>query len=175
MPALIEARPSLEQERIADALRSARYPYPSRETLVPRPGRAIQSDKDILAYMATIVAESRSRVLREKISQMEMLRRNWDTYGAEPPNLAAKNQALELLSFLDPLEFLPTDALASAEGGVALVFATGNRYADIEVLNSGEILAVTFTRGEEPVAWEVEKNEPDISRAIGRIYEHISA
>jgi hypothetical protein len=175
MPALAEARQSSETEKIAAALGYAQYPYPSRETIVLRSHDAIYSEKGLAAYMASIGLSKRSRDLQEQIERMIDLRQNWDTYGAEPPNDDTMSFASELLVLLDTREFLPSDVVASAEGGVALSFTAPNRYADIEILNSGEILAVTFTRQREPIVWEVRKNKEDIIQAIERIYDHISS
>jgi SHS2 domain-containing protein len=175
MPALAEARQSSEAEKIAAALDYAQYPYPSRETTVLRSHDAIHSEKGLAAYMAAIRLSKRSRDLREQIERMRGLRQNWDTYGAEPPNDDTMNFAGELLVLLEMREFLPSDVVASAEGGVALSFTARNRYADIELLNSGEILAVTFTRQREPMVWEVRKRKDDILQAIERIYDHISS
>lgn len=175
MPALAEARQSSESEKIAAALSNAQYPYPSRETTVLRPEDAIYSERGLAAYMAAIRLSKRSRDLQEQIQRMKDLRTDWDTYGAEPPNDDTVNFASELLMLLEIREFLPTDVVASVEGGVALSFTAANRYADIELLNSGEILAVTFTRQQEPIVWEVKKNKGDIFQAIERIYDHISS
>jgi hypothetical protein len=175
MPAVAESRQSSETNKIAEALDNAQYPYPSREENVLRAPETVYSEKGLAAYMAVIRLSKRSQDLLQKIERMKDLRPNWDTYGAEPPSVDALNSAAELLNRLSKLEFLPTDAVASTEGGVALSFTTSNRYADIEILNSGEILAVTFTRQQEPVAWEVRRDERNILLAIERIYEHISA
>lgn len=175
MPAIADARQSDEAKKISAALFNTNYPYPSRDCNVFRPPDSIYSERGLAAYMAAISLGKRRRDLQKKIDQMSKMRANWDTYGAEPPNTGTIQFASKLLALLEELEFLPTDAVASAEGGVALSFTAPYRYADIEILNSGEILAVTFIRQQEPVVWEVRDDRNDILRAIEQIYDHISA
>jgi hypothetical protein len=174
MPELAELRESSEADNISDALKATQYPYTGREMST---GRASLSyfDKHLVAYMKTMRLRKQSTDLQNKITAMKTLSDNWDTYGAEPPSPQTMFTAMQLLLQMEREDFLPGDALASAEGGVALCFKTANRYADIELLNSGEILAVIAEGQNEPVVWEVEKNDAGFTEAIKRIYEHISA
>jgi hypothetical protein len=62
----------------------------------------------------------------------------------------------------------PDSVIASGEGGVALCFVNGNLYADIECLNSGDLLACTLDRASRaPQTWEFEMHE--LPKTIARI------
>jgi hypothetical protein len=117
------------------------------------------------------VFERAKRQLRE----LENLRPNWDSYGAEPPSARARNAAERILNLLESKSVCPTRIVPSSEGGVGICFVAGDRYADIECLNSGEILAVTYIGTEEPHVWEIEPQESEIKQAIEQIRAHITA
>ena len=55
---------------------------------------------------------------------------------------------------------------------MAICFVNEQRYADIEFLNSGEILAVTYTGVAEPNVWEI--NDGILDDAIERIHTHVA-
>lgn len=50
----------------------------------------------------------------------------------------------------------PTRIVPSAEGGVGICYYKGQRYGDIECLNTGEILACTSDGTGNPKVWEVD-------------------
>lgn len=89
--------------------------------------------------------------------------------GAEPPAPIAQEWALITLAQLQADQFLPSRVVASAEGGVAICFSKDNKYADIEFLNSGEILGVISNRRDRPVAWEITASPSELARASVRI------
>ena len=100
---------------------------------------------------------------------------NWDSYGAEAPNDFSKRCAIIIVEMLKSFGIRPTEVSASAEGGVAILFLDGDRYADIECLNCGEILAVTYTGKQQPIVWEVEKTDTAITDTLGRIRDHFAS
>ena len=61
----------------------------------------------------------------------------------------------------------------SAEGGLAISFREGEKYSDIEFLNSGEILAVIHDKGEEPLVWEISDNQDDIEQTLDRMSSYL--
>jgi|SRR5271154_1278912 len=175
MPEVDQLNPSSHTDKIRDALAVSTYSYPDNSMLAVQRQDSKYSDKNLLLeYMAILSLNKKSGDLQRKINEMRKLSHNWDTYGAEPPNEEARNAARELLVCMEGRKFLPTDAVASAEGGVALSFTAGNRYADIECLNSGEILAVTVNERGEPIVWEVQKNTSGFMQTIEHIHAHIS-
>jgi hypothetical protein len=91
--------------------------------------------------------------------------------GAESPSEAAAAWASDMLEQLARDRFPPTHVVASAEGGVAICFVHGDKYADVEFLNSGEILGVVSNRRDRPVVWEVDQNSAGLARASARVRE----
>jgi len=96
--------------------------------------------------------------MQERLSAVAAVSQDWDTFGSEAPNRDAVLAAGNILKSLIRSDVVPDAILPSAEGGVAICFVRGNRYADIECLNSGEILAVTSTRHERPYVWNLDQD-----------------
>jgi hypothetical protein len=71
------------------------------------------------------------------------------------------------------LQLLPSKVVASAEGGVAICFASQEKYADVECLNSGAILAVKSRRGGLPEVWEVPQSDNEFRVSIAQIQDFI--
>lgn len=95
----------------------------------------------------------------------------WDD--AEQPTLLSVVWAKLALDELALMDFVPTKILASAEGGIGICFVAGSRYADIEFLNSNDILAVTSNGGGDPRVWEVSRTVEGLIRALGTIRDYI--
>ena len=93
--------------------------------------------------------------------------------GAERPSDGTIAWASAMLEQLLVDEFPPTRVVASAEGGVAICFVNGNKYADVEFLNTGEILGVVSNRRDRPIVWEVGPNSAGMSGASARIRDFI--
>lgn len=92
---------------------------------------------------------------------------------ADAPNAFSIAWAEILLDQLERMQFVPTRVVASAENGIALCFVAGGRYADVECLNSGEIMAVTSERGEEPEVWTVPQSIGALTDTLLRIRNFI--
>lgn len=107
-----------------------------------------------------------------KLSQIVIDRALWPE-DAEPPVALAVSWAWVVIQQLIDDELIPTKVVASAEGGVAVCFVVGDKYADIECLNSGEILGVISNRRDRPSAWKIELNTSDIARATARICQFL--
>jgi hypothetical protein len=108
---------------------------------------------------------------RTTLEGLRNLSPSWDSYDAPVPEAAAFRQAGAALEILNDLDLRPDRITPSAEGGIAFVFAREERYADLECLNTGEILAVKCDRGGEPEVWTVDT--ANIGAALGRIREYI--
>lgn len=85
------------------------------------------------------------------------------------PNDAAIQWARFALQQFEEDSLIPTRVVASAEGGVAICFVDGNKYADIECFNTGGILGVTSNRRDRPSVWEILADAGEIARASARI------
>src|SRR5215469_10227614 len=91
----------------------------------------------------------------------------------EMPTLLSQSWARVMLETLQFHNFPPTRVVSSAEGGIAICFVSGDKCADVEFLNSGEILGVVANRRDRPLAWEVEQSSRGLTRAAIRIREFI--
>ncbi len=148
----------------------------------------IASDSIAAGYRAMaaemVEARERSEYLRRELTRTEVrkrlaglvrLRGNWDTYGSEAPSRDSVEAAGKIAEACIDEGLYPDAIVPSAEGGVALCFVRHGRYADIELFNSGEILAVRYSKDEDPVSWTVEKNLGATYDAIRAISKYISA
>lgn len=139
---------------------------------VPTPS-TIDSHKN--RYRRDLFFRPRFQTAKDQLERLATLHRGWDSYGGEPPNAEARNHAERVLGKLERMSIPPSRVVASAEGGVAICFVENSRYADIECLNSGEILAVTYVGAQEPLVWEVSSQEQAIQETVERIGAHFAA
>lgn len=90
-----------------------------------------------------------------------------------PPSDFASQWARLVIQQLETESFQPARIVASAEGGIAVCFVDGNKYGDIECLNSGAILGVISNKRDRPIVWEVEQDARGVARATTRIRNFI--
>lgn len=95
--------------------------------------------------------------------------------GAEAPSAFAQMWARIALQQFRSDRFPPTRVTASAEGGIAICFVDGEKYADVEFLNAGDILGVVSNRRDRPLAWEIKHSSRSLARAAARIREFFNA
>ena len=98
---------------------------------------------------------------------------NLSPLGAPPPERRAIGLAEVFLVQFHQIDALPDKIIATAEGGVAICFAEGNKYADIECFNWGAVLGVTTDRRGRPTVWEISQTSSEIVGACSRIKEFI--
>ena len=91
------------------------------------------------------------------------------------PNAYALYWADFVLDHLRVIDFPCTKVSASVDEGVAICFISGDKYADLEIFNSQEILAVKSSRSSEPVLWSVSDDPYSIENAISSIRDYINA
>jgi len=117
-------------------------------------------------------AAKRIAVLWEAVDDMQELQADWNGYNSEPPNEFARQVAKQiLLSATNVL--VPSRVAPSAQGGIGICFyGRDNKYADIECLNTGEILATLSDGTGRPEVWDVKPI--DSRRALERIGKYIS-
>lgn len=113
-----------------------------------------------------------SRYYRQ-LDEFKELQDNWNGYGSEAPNNIALTLSHELGDILHEREFEPTRVLPSAEEGVGVSFASGEKRAIIECFNDGDVVAVTYEDDGEPRVWEVGSSEVDLREAVDHIYDFI--
>ncbi len=79
--------------------------------------------------------------------------------------------ARSVLKLLGQVDFLPSRIMASVDGGITICFIVGDRYSDIECVNSGEILAVISDRSscQSPDVWDIGGDHKNLHSSIERI------
>jgi hypothetical protein len=64
---------------------------------------------------------------------------------------------------------------ASVEGGIALSFVRINKRAVIEIYNTGEVAAATYSNDGEPAVWELEPSGDALLRTVDQIRVYLAA
>jgi hypothetical protein len=93
----------------------------------------------------------------------------------EPPSPLTLARARAVLHQLETEGLEPTRVVSSAEGGVAICFVSGDKYSDIECLNSEEILGVVSNRRDHPIVWKIDPSASGFARAAARIRDFLSS
>ncbi|MBX9878103.1 MAG: hypothetical protein K2Y22_06545 [Candidatus Obscuribacterales bacterium] len=113
--------------------------------------------------------------LEEQLAEIKKtadLRHNWDGLESDPPNPWAQNWIEKIVRFQHSIGFCKGIVTPDHEGGLKIGIQEGNIYADICVLNRGEILPLT-DEGKEGIegleCWNIEPNEADIQKAVRQI------
>ena len=110
---------------------------------------------------------------RNRLWETNLLASDWDTYGADAPNKNARELASLILALLQAEALAPTRLLPSVEGGIAVSFVGKTVRAEIEIYNTGEIAAATYSGYEEPEVWEFNNIDDSIRSAIETIRERL--
>ena len=107
------------------------------------------------------------------IDALIKLQDDWDGYGAPAPNSQSADLAKSAIDIASA-EGLSFDRLAPAgEGGIGLCFIRGEKYADIECLNDGEIFsALSDGHGHRDVI-QVQATASGLKKATRRIGEFL--
>jgi hypothetical protein len=108
-----------------------------------------------------------------KLFDLASLKSNWDTYGAPAPNKTALENAVRILEHMKPFDLALANIVPSAEGGVGFCFVSGDRYADIETSNDGELIGVRYTGMHTPVVIEMDGTDASIEAALEQIRNHV--
>jgi hypothetical protein len=109
-------------------------------------------------------------VLSEKLNRIEnaVARGLWRRQ-SEPPSADVIANARAVLDRLRASAFRPSGITPSAEGGLGIYFEQDQRYADVEILNSGKVLGVISDRSGKVTAFEVQPSPEGQNQALSRI------
>ena len=121
------------------------------------------------------VNKARFNEARVRLQATTMLQPGWDTYGADPPSQIARELAQKILRKLEAEALPPSRLLPSSEGGIAISFANEHGRAEIEIYNTGEIAAATYSDQDDPIVWDIDGSDSGIAAAIGQIRVRLSA
>jgi hypothetical protein len=109
--------------------------------------------------------------LIKSVERMRSLSHDWDGHGSEPPNDLSIELARRVLFSIKDLTVSRT--ASSAQGGIGICFLRDHKYADIECLNTGEIVGTTSRGDGRPDVWAIHPTK--ISAAIDKIGEFINS
>jgi len=112
---------------------------------------------------------------RESLNSARALKPDWADHLADRPNEAACSLASRVLDKLEANFLPPTRLMPSVEGGIALSFVEEERRAEIEVYNTGEVIAATYAGQCEPVVWALADTEHALETTIDQIRVHLTA
>lgn len=104
-----------------------------------------------------------------RLEHPDFMRDDWGGHLAEAPNRTAVGHARAILEKLQAMGFAPERLVASADGGAGFYFKAGNRYAIIECLNTGELMAAASDGSGSPRVWSFSDSDANISQTIGEI------
>lgn len=102
------------------------------------------------------------------------LTHGWDSYDAEPPSLTAAKLATSVIEILRNSYFAPPHVVASVEGGLATVFSVGDKFAQIELLNSGSVFTTTYSADAAPQVVKFGSDEPSLRAAVQTVRDFLS-
>ena len=114
------------------------------------------------AFLRRTLALQEARIQLERLRSLNV---NWNSFGSDVPANSAIEAAGRVLESLLRADLVPDGILPSAEGGVAICFVKDDKYADIECLNSGEVLGVKSTLRQRPFVWTLDEASVDSDSA----------
>jgi hypothetical protein len=91
------------------------------------------------------------------------------------PNGATRDLAGLVLVLLELASRPPDRVVPLDEGGIAMSLVSGAKRAQIEIYNSGEAVAATYSHGYGPEVWEFDYSRDSVQGAIQRICVYLSA
>jgi hypothetical protein len=107
-----------------------------------------------------------------KLLRLQSMTDDWHSSDVSPPNQIAIEASICALHRLSDVDLCPSFIAPSSDEGVCLAFESGERYADIECFNTGEVFAMTSTPNGRPTIWEVQ--DGDLRASIARISSFIA-
>jgi len=148
----------------------------SQSALVSTPQGEVEElwDREGAETMPATVLDSPSQWLADDLKttvHLASLGQSWEVSGADPPNKTALDLTRTVLRALARIDLRPHRIAPSTDEGVCISFESGERYADIECFNTGELFAVTHTSKAQPYIWPV--NERGIIDAVATINSYI--
>lgn len=126
----------------------------------------LTATKDVRKFQNTSQSESQLSKNIKVLDEIANLNDDWNGYGSLKPNPTAIEYARTIVELADALQIFPTQISPSAESGVAISFSKEDRYADLECLNSGKILAVKTGDDHVTKVWEVGCDSKSIEHAL---------
>lgn len=111
--------------------------------------------------------------IRIELTRVGSLPDDWDGDGAASPNVMARKLAWLVLDACEERGKVPSGIVPSSDGGIAVTFRVGSKYADIECFNDGDILAVVDLGTGAPIIWPVVPEE--LASALDELHDRLGA
>jgi hypothetical protein len=102
------------------------------------------------------------------------LQSGWDSYSAPPPAVAAARLAMRTIEIVRHDFFAAPHIVASTEGGIAAAFSVDDKFAPIELLNSGSVITTTYSTNVPPQVKRFDSDEQSLSSAIDTLRTFLS-
>ncbi len=149
---------------------------------------SLEKDNKEIDYIENLTLKDTLKKLRDllKISMIDHikklmnLKKDWDSYGSDPPNEISYNNSLIIIDALVKLDLIPTNISPSVEGGICFSFINNRKHSDIECDNEGDIIVGTSAIIESEIIkqdvdiWEIDKyNTSELEASINKIKELI--
>jgi hypothetical protein len=139
-------------------------------------GVELNKDKSMgAAPKLDLVQEERYQKLRQTISRMSQLSDNWDDRGSAAPTESVIQLAQHFLNQFQTYAMTPSRVAASVENGIGFTFEQSNKFAYIELLNSGEVVFLIDVKLQNSEAWEIHGGEEKLLlSSIQRIQNYLN-
>lgn len=102
------------------------------------------------------------------------LQAGWDSYNAAPPSEAAAKMATRVVELVRQNFFAAPHIVCSTEGGIAAAFSAEDKFAQIELLNSGNVLTTTYSSRQRPEIKRFKSDDESLSSAIDTLRSFLS-
>lgn len=110
--------------------------------------------------------------LAKELDELRFLEDGWNSYDAQAPSIDSILRAKSILDALESECMVPRRVMASAEGGVAIVFLPSNtNRAMIEVLNNQETFFILYNLNGDPST--IEWSESCKSEQFNELRRHL--
>jgi hypothetical protein len=110
--------------------------------------------------------------MAKELDELRFLEDGWNSYDAQAPSIDSILRAKSILDALESECMVPRRVMASAEGGVAIVFLPSNtNRAMIEVLNNQETFFILYNLNGDPST--IEWSESCKSEQFNELRRHL--
>lgn len=119
------------------------------------------------------LALSRASELLKAIECLKSLPVGWSPHDSDPPNKVAINTSRTVVNALVDINIIPAKVVPSAEGGVGIVIERGDRYANVECFNDGDVTAGFTDFASSPTVEFVEMTKSGLQTLGSHIREFL--
>jgi hypothetical protein len=145
------------------------------EAITPAYEPGLLNALEQMNYSAFWRSKASFAAVRRRLETLALLDDGWDSCDAEAPNMIARELEERILDGLEAAMLPPTQLTPNVEGGITLCFVEGSNRAVIEIYNTAEVAAATYSDWGEPVVWDIDVTEDSMRDSIQKIRVHLAA